>query len=252
MQEPLMGEPHRPTEVQLRPGPDSERLKPQLEELGIHCVLVEELDQLDFVFTNLGESVAGEQPPSLLEMPGVTPEAVASFFEAAASFYEKAPWRLLGYEETLKIECDKYESGPWYGVIMGQGGLTYGLALYDDLSILTRMRHGDLSDEENARLTVALTLTYVDEEDFPPGDLEAVRRFGWKVARPEAYPSLFRKERGLVMRPPLAWELELMEGCLRAIPDFVARHKPDDLTRDEVIVPVAAGELRLALGWVSE
>ena len=28
------------------------------------------------------------------------------------------------------------------------------------------------------------------------------------------------------MRPPLAWELELMEGCLRAIPDFIAKHRP--------------------------
>jgi hypothetical protein len=72
------------------------------------------------------------------------------------------------------------------------------------------------------------------------------------VAGPDAYPSVFHKERGLSMRPPLAWELELMEGCLRALPDFVGRHRQDDPARDEVTVPVASGELRLGLSWVPE
>jgi hypothetical protein len=54
------------------------------------------------------------------------------------------------------------------------------------------------------------------------------------------------------LRPPLAWELELMEGCLRAVPEFVARHRQDDPARDEVSVPVASGQLRLVLSWVGE
>jgi hypothetical protein len=45
------------------------------------------------------------------------------------------------------------------------------------------------------------------------------------VARPDAYPEVFHKERGLSLRPPLVWELELMEGCLRAVPDFVNRRR---------------------------
>src|SRR5205823_5612062 len=101
-------------------------------------------------------------------------------------------------------------------------------------------------------LTVALTVTYGDETNLPIADLDAAQRHGWKVARPEAYPAIFRKERGMTMRPPLAWELQLMEGCLRAIPDFVARHPPDDPARVEVRVPTASGELTLALAWVAE
>ncbi len=45
------------------------------------------------------------------------------------------------------------------------------------------------------------------------------------------------------MRPPLAWELELLEGCLRAIPEFLARKQQ----RASVTVPVASGELTLEL-----
>ena len=49
------------------------------------------------------------------------------------------------------------------------------------------------------------------------------------------------KERGLSLRPPLAWELELVEACLQTIPEFVARHQQDGPAREEFTVPVASG-----------
>ena len=135
---------------------------------------------------------------------------------------------------------------------MGQSGLTIGMALYDDLETLQRLwtRGGD--DEENARETVGTSVTFGEESDIPVADLEAAERYGWPVARPDAYPSVFRKERGLSTRPPLAWELELMEACLRAIPDFVNRRRQDDPTREEATVAAASGELKLGLSWVED
>ncbi len=135
---------------------------------------------------------------------------------------------------------------------MGQSGLTFGMALYDDLKTLEKLWMGEMTDEENARETVALTVTFDDETGTPAADLDASRRHGWEVAGPEAHPSIFRKERGLSLRPPLAWELELMEGCLRAVPAFVARHRPDDKSRHKLTVPVASGDLSLTLSWVED
>jgi len=43
-----------------------------------------------------------------------------------------------------------------------------------------------------------------------------------------------------------------MEGCLRAVPDFVARHRQDDPAREEMTVPAESGELQLVLSWVAE
>jgi hypothetical protein len=97
---------------------------------------------------------------------------------------------------------------------------------------------------------VATTVTFGEEWDIPVADLEAARRYGWQVARADAYPSAFHKERGLALRPPLAWELELIEGCLRAVPEFVSRRKQDDPAREEMTVPVASGSLKLVLSWV--
>jgi len=35
-------------------------------------------------------------------MPGVTPAQVASFYEAAAFFFQKAPWKRVGYEAAIR------------------------------------------------------------------------------------------------------------------------------------------------------
>jgi hypothetical protein len=53
---------------------------------------------------------------------------------------------------------------------------------------------------------------------------------------------------GLAMRPPLAWELELLEACLRALPEFV-RKKTRRTEPMTVAVPVTSGDLPLELAW---
>jgi hypothetical protein len=207
---------------------------------------------MEVVFQGMCEHVCGKPKPGLLDMPGVTPALVGSFYEAAAFFFRQAPWKKVGYEAAIKVECARFQSGPWYAVLMGQSGLTMGLALYEDLEALRRLWAGDRADEDNARQTVGTSVTFGEEWDIPVADLEAAKRHGWQVARPDAYPEVFHKERGLALRPPLAWELELVEGCLRAVPGFVERRKQDDPAREGVTVPAASGQLNLVLSWVGE
>jgi tetratricopeptide (TPR) repeat protein len=252
MQNPAAGEPHRPTELQVRPDERWEALRPHVEEIGVQFVVTEELDQVNGVLEELNEQIGGKPQPGLLDMPGVTPEQVASFYEAAAYFFRQSPWKKVGYEAATKVECDQFQSGPWYAVLMGQSGLTLGLALYEDLKTLQRMWAGTAADEDNSRPSVATTVTFGEAWDLPVTDLEAAQQYGWPVARPDAYPEVFHKEQGLSMRPPLAWELELLEACLRAIPDFVSRRPQDDPAREEMTVTVATRQMRLVLSWVAE
>ncbi len=252
MRTPMAGEPGRPAALHVRPEPRWDAVRPQLEAIGVPLVETGELDLLDMVFADLVEHLSADEPPGLLDMPGVTPELAAGFYQAAAEFYRKAPWKRLGYEEAIKIACDRFESGPWYAVVMGQSGLTLGLALYEDFELLRKMWDGRFSDEESARETVGLTVTFDVEADVPPEEVEAIQEHGWELAGPEAYPTVFRKERGLITRPPLSWELELLEGCLRALPAFIAKYRPGDTEPHRMTVPVGAGDLTLELSWVEE
>jgi tetratricopeptide (TPR) repeat protein len=252
MRDPAAGEPHRPTTIQVRPGESWEALRPHVEDVGVGLEAVEELDVLDAAFASLAEHVGGPPAPGRFEVPGVTPERVAGFFAAAATFFRQAPWKRVGYEAAIAVECGQFQSGPWYAVLMGQSGLTAGLALYEDLEVLRRLWAGDEGDEENARRTVATSVTFGEAWEIPVGDLDAAETYGWEVAQPDAYPQIFHKDLGLSMRPPLAWELELVEACLRAVPEFVRRRPQDDLAREEFVVPAGLGELKLALSWVPE
>ena len=246
-------DPHRPTEIEFRHAEPWAALADDLEDVEIKAVPADRLDLVDDILERLVEHVSGRSPgPGLLEMPGVTPEQAGSFFQAAAGFYRAAPWQRVGGAETVKVACEAFESGPWYSVIIGQMGMTLGFALYEDLNTLVRMRDGHASDEQNARETVALSVTFGDETEIPVPDLDAAESFGWEVAGPEAYPTPIRKERGLTMRPPLAWELRLLEACLRSIPDFIDHHDRDDprpLVRE---VATGSGPLTVALSWVTE
>jgi hypothetical protein len=251
MQYPAAGEPHRPTELQVRPDERWEALRPHLDEIGVNLAGAEELDMMEVVFQEMCEHVCGKPQPGLLDMPGMKPDQVGSFYEAAACFFQQSPWKKVGYEAAIKVECDKFQSGPWYAVLMGQSGLTMGLALYEDLKALRRMWAGG-GDEENARRTVGTSVTFGEEWDIPVADLEAAKGHGWQVARPDAYPSAYRKESGLSMRLPLVWEMELLEGCLRAVPAFVKRHILDDAATEEMTVPAGSAELLMVLSWVAE
>jgi hypothetical protein len=54
------------------------------------------------------------------------------------------------------------------------------------------------------------------------------------------------------MRPPLAWELRVLEATLRAIPGFIEHHDRDDTAPESFTVPTGTEPLRLELSWVSE
>jgi hypothetical protein len=252
MMQPANGEPRRPAQVQVRPDPRWDEIGPHLNEIGIERQTTVNLDLLDALFDDLNQHLTSDGPPGLLDIPRVTPEIVAGLFKAAAEFHRQAPWRTVGDENAIKVECERFQSGPWYAAVIGQSGITAGLALYEDLRVLRKLWNRVSPDHECIRQAVALTVTFDPENDANPKNLEAARRHGWEVANPEAFPTVFRKERGLTIRPPLSWELALLEGCLRAVPEFIARHEPGDTTKQPLTVRLAAGKLNLVLSWVEQ
>jgi hypothetical protein len=251
MCQPQAGEPHRPTAIQVQREHWATGLRAKLESLNVEIQVSESLEDIDQVYEDFNADLAaGQEATGLLDMPGVNPEAVGGLFDAAAYFFEQAPWKKAG-ERPIQIACSQFESGPWYAVLMGQGGMTRGLVLYDRLETVLRIQEGDLSEEENARLTSGLTMVFGGKDDLLLKDVEAAALHGWKVAAKDAFPTVYRIEPGLSMRPPLAWEVQLLEGCLRVIPEFV-RKKTRRLAPLELAVPTAGGELQIVVSWAGE
>lgn len=247
MVRPAAGEPHRPAIVEFASATFVEALGPRLENAGIRCVHRDALDQLDFVLKDMAQHLGDDKPlAALVEVPGMSLQQVGGMFEAAAEFYRRAPWRDVPGDTPIRIECEKFQTGTWYAVVMGQRGMTLGLALYEDLDALRDLLAGTESDEENSRRMSGLSLMYGEAFEIPVADLDAAETYGWPVAAPEAFPNVIRVNPGRAIRPALPWELELLEGCLRAIPPFLAA-KTACQTHT---VSTAKGELTLRLSWL--
>ncbi len=246
IQHPAIGEPHRPNAIEILAIEQSETLQTHLDQAGIECHSMERLDHVDAAYDSLSQQMAGEHsPPSLLASPGVTLKQAGSFYAAADDFCRHKPWRRVPGDTIIKVECGKFQSGPWYAVVMGQSGVQQGLALYEDLAALQRLIQSDASEEVNARDMSALSLMFSEPFDLATRDVDAAEKYDWPVASPEAYPLFVCINPGCVMRSPLVWELELMEGCLRTIPEFLSTKKPS-LSKTAII---ASGELNLQLSW---
>lgn len=219
---PAVGDPRRPGVVQLPPDIPLYDLGTWLESLGIRCVVVEDTRQIDELVKDLTERLSGpRQLKALIHTPGIQPEQLEVFYAAAADFYRAAPWRHIHGDSIIRVETDAFKSGPWYAVIMGQQGMELGIVLYEDLELLHKILSGQLSEEENARKTSALSVSFGEVFDVAPADADAIESHGWMIASKEAYPSILRVNPGLALRTPLSWEVYLMEACLRSIPDFV-------------------------------
>ncbi len=246
---PLMGEPHRPGIVEVSSDAFRQVLYERLDAISVRCVVADDLEQIDEIFRQLGKFLSGgKTSPPLVEVPGVWLDDIRGFYEAAADFYRAAPWRLVPGDTTLKIECPKFNTHTWYGVVMGQSGLVLGLALYEDLGMLRRLFSGSGSDEEMSRQATGLSVMYGEAFEIPIADLDAAERYQWPVVGPEAFPNPIYVNPGRSMRPPLAWELELLEGCLRAIPQFLESGS----AAATIDVPGSRGSLTLQLSQMKE
>jgi tetratricopeptide (TPR) repeat protein len=244
--------PARPSVILFPARQPWQELQSHFQDIGIDYQPRDRMEASSEMFQAVNRDMGGQPEPGLLDVPGVTPERVRTFYEAAAAFYRQAPWRLVGYESAVEVRCSKFESGPWYAVVMGQSGLSLGVALYDNLKQLRRLWSDPASSQENARRSVATTVTFGAPVTLPIADVDAGEEHGWPVARSDAYPHVFHKDRGMSTRPPLAWELELLEACLRALPDFIRSRPQDDSTPEEVTVPAGPGQLTLTLSWIED
>ncbi|MEX0725758.1 MAG: hypothetical protein WEB58_06330 [Planctomycetaceae bacterium] len=226
---PAAGDPRRPQGVRLSLGEFDRAWSDRFEEIGIACEFNADESQINTMIDELTERIVGSRRiMALTHIPGITPEMLGSYFEAAAAFFLAAPWRHFPGDVIIRVESGAFNSGPWYAIIMGQHGVELGFAVYENLEQLRTLMSGRLSYEKNAKIMSALSLMYGEMYDISPEDLDAIDQFGWPVATKEAYPAIMRVNPGLALRLPLVWEVELLEALLRALPEFVRQKNSNE------------------------
>jgi hypothetical protein len=252
MERPLTKRKHRPAVLQVLPHDRWNALLPHLKEVGIRLVFEDELDHIDFVLDELMGQLHAEGLPGLLSTDGVEPENLVRFYQAAAAFYRLAPWKGVGDDVAIQIDCDQIEGGPWYALIIGRSGMACGLTLYDNLRTVKKLWSSGPYIDRDAEDAEALTILFVNKLEVPDSDLDTVENLDLEVAGPDAHPWVFHKERGMNIRSPMPWENRLLEACLRALPRFMANRRTPDRTEFRTIVNLGSESLELALAWFED
>ncbi len=245
---PVTGaKPHRPRKILIDDEAFARKLKAEFADFEIVVEYAERPEGIDEFLSELENLIEDSGMPGILSIDGMTPGIGEQFFEASAEFFDNAPWETLADSEPLKITVSG-DKRTRIVAIMGNGGVEYGLAVYDTWKDYLRMIEFPDDPMKAVSPKGNHALYFNEATETPPEDIEAAAEYGWQLADDERYPMpvivLLHDES--VMRPPLA-DILWYEAVLRAIPIFVdefLEFDDDDLplpTDAKISVNSAAG-----------
>lgn len=220
-----LGRSSRPVSVFIDDAELARTIASRLAELDIHCDHRTSLPQVNAALLEMEAQITRRKPiPGLLSVPGVSVPLVAELYAAAADYYRQAPWRWL--ENWIPIEV-RYppEGRARYALVLGSGGETFGLSLYESLADLDVMFARIDIDQPFSRPISWLSLVLDEATAMAFADLDAIEQYKWPVVGEKAYPLTLKatpkSDWGIL---PSASELAWLAAALRVIPDFVVRH----------------------------
>jgi hypothetical protein len=241
MAHPGPRDPMRPSVVELSDSDCYDFLKPKLGELGMDCVLSDELPELHGFCRALASSYGGPEKCALADGSDITMEQMESFYYVAARYFEEAPWKHVHGEIPIEIRSRGLNAGTRYAIVLGRTGVTLGLALHNDWGDVRDMLRGLRGWDEMSGFSVIFDEVAI----LAPADLYLVERNGWPVPMPEAYPAVLRFEPGRQPQSPAGEDLEYIECCLQTIPDFVTR----DVDAKTYEMETNGKRIKMRLSW---
>lgn len=233
MAAPTVGEPHRPSRIEVADDEWAKFLEPRCANLGIAVEPVAALSKIEAVLEHFcDQSTIDQEKQALTKISGATPAVLENFYEAAALLFRAAPWRKIAMDRVLKITRLDEPRMTWYVTVIGQSGLECGLALYARLEDIQTMLFGDITPGKAMQRMSCLSLMYGEAHATPFAELDAIEQYAWQVAAPEAYPAVIRLNgKGSVGKPDVS-ELSFLEGAIRIVHQLgnAATDKPQVVT----------------------
>jgi tetratricopeptide (TPR) repeat protein len=182
-------------------------------------------DEFYEIIRQLEAHLRGDEPeiPAMLDTPKVTIKLLQGVFEAAAEFYRAAPWIRLSNEQVIAVRHPN-EHNYQYALVMGQGGVEYGLVRYADWSEVQSQSTHDDDSLLGWQDRTWNSITYDTADHLPFADLDAIEEHRFEIASEDAYPVCVVIEKQGQIRRPTRQEWEWYEAALRVIPVVVREH----------------------------
>ncbi len=218
MHSPMTGEPRRPKYITVNDRDLVDFLAER--EPGIH-VEYGDTPMLSDVIENMEHMMPPGDAADTYLSTGLSPDRIASFFDAAAALYRSAPWQQVPHDATLL--CVTIESLGIHDAVLsviGQLGESFAIVLYSDLHHFDQFRiAGDrMNRGEACDVPPHIALSFDEGADVHTAVRKEIAEHGWQVADTAGYPVLFAPDRGNILRPIVAADVALFDALARALP----------------------------------
>ncbi len=223
---PMYGSAHTPTRVRVASAELADALRAGHPGLDVVCAPTPELDEmLALLREEMTEYGATEQSYLSSE---ITPEAMGSFFKAAAALFRAKPWKLVPDDQCLfSVTIEQLGVRDAAMSIIGQMGQSFGLILFsslDDFEAYLEAADG-IEAREAPEMPPHFVLNFEQGAELAPELRQEIAEHRWEVASPNAYPWLVAIDGQLVARPPTGKEVVLAEAIALALTDMLAEKK---------------------------
>ena len=225
MRQPMIGKPRRPQLIQVNSQTEADAIDATLTAAGVRLEVSTQLVVLDALVdemaTELGGGTRDYRTQAAHAGEALSDEGLRELFSAAKAFYGAELWLDFGDEVMfeIKLQPTSGDSKTRYGIIMGNMGQEFGLALYASLDDFRRfyefsVQHIDQmeqtgkvigkgrmskkrqqqEDEMLAKLTSvsAVGLTFTPQRDMPPPLVEEAKQLRLPIANKSAFPLVMR------------------------------------------------------------
>ncbi len=226
IEQPIYGRPHAPTRVRVASDVLADALRSGHPGIDVVCAPTPELDaMLALMREEIGED--GTAGQSYLS-PGIEPDAMASFFKAAAALFRARPWKLVPDDQCLfSVTIESLGVRDAALSVIGQMGESFGLILFSGLDdfedFLDAVEVIEMGKEPEVPPHFALN--FERGAELAPELRKEIAEHHWEVAASNAYPWLIAVEEDLVARPPTAREVTMAEAIALALTKVLAEKK---------------------------
>ena len=226
IEQPMYGRPHAPTRVRVASPELADVLRAGHPAIDVVCAPTPELDEMfALMCEKMAEDGATEQ--SYLS-PEIGPDAVASFFKAAAALFRAEPWKIVPDDQSLfSVTIEQLGVREAAMSVIGQMGQSLGLVLFSSLDDFEAyLGAADMIEAgKKPVLPAHFALNFERGAELAAGLRKEVAEHHWEVAATNAYPWLVAVEGELVARPPTAREVTMAEAIALALTEVLSEEK---------------------------
>ena len=271
MRQPMVGKPRRPQLIRVNSQAEAERLAATLAAAGVRLEVSAQLVVLDALVDEMATEFSGGardyRTQAARAGEELSDDGLRELFSAVKALYRAELWHDFGDEMMfeIKLQPTSGDSKTLYGIVMGNMGQEFGLALYASLDDFRRFyefsvqnieqieqtgkiigkgrmtkKQQQQEDEMLAKLmsVSAVGLTFTPQRDVPPPLVEEAKQLRLPIANKSAFPLVMRLGAG-GMTVGTVSDLRDVYAATRAIVDWDQRIDAMDVD-DEIGVTITS------------